>query len=220
MYTLKNRFNKTKRMIARREFSPSFVIVLLVAVAALGGGVNFVLSQGYLNTVQASNLSGIETILFLGYDATDDDTIIYHDGVLSNPQAYWHGNKSPDGIKRGERIGVYVQNSSVEKITFKEVRLGDTLFSFQDMRPNYKMTPYSMDSPLDAKEYTIVSNGNQNGPANTIKGNTPELGAGQKATIILELDQSIKIDRDMHFEITTKKGGVFVYTIISGQQQG
>jgi hypothetical protein len=68
-------------------------------------------------------LSGIETILFLGYDATDNDKIIYHDGIVSNSQAYWHGNKSSDGINQGERIGVYVQNNSAENITFKEVRL-------------------------------------------------------------------------------------------------
>jgi hypothetical protein len=88
------------------------------------------------------------------------------------------------------------------------------------MRPNYQMTPYSMDDPLNNREYTIVANGNQNAPADTIVGNKPELKTGQTATIILELDQSIKQDRDLHFEITTKNGNVFVYTIISGQQRG
>jgi len=68
-----------------------------------------------LNSVQASGFSGVATILFLGYDATDSDTIVYHDGLISNPQAYWHGNKSPDGINHGERIGVYVQNNSAKK---------------------------------------------------------------------------------------------------------
>ena len=47
-------------MIANREFSPGFVIVMLVIVAALGGGINFALTQGYMNSVQASGLSGIE----------------------------------------------------------------------------------------------------------------------------------------------------------------
>jgi len=207
-------------MIAKREFSPSFVIVMFVVLAGVGGGINFVLSQGYLTTVQASNLSGFESILYLGYDATDKDFIIYHDGIASNPQPYWHGDKSRDGINRGERIGVYVENNSAEKITIREVRLGDTIYTFQGMGPNYKMTPYSMDNPLDAREYTIVANGNHNAPANTIKTNIPELESGQKATIILELDQSIKIDRDMHFKIKTDKGGVFVYTIVTGQKSG
>jgi len=205
-------------MIARREFSPGIVLVLLVVVAALGGGINFVLSQGYLNSAQASYLSGVETILFLGYDATDSDTLVYHDGYLSNSQPYWHGNRSPDGIKSGERIGIYVQNNSIEKITFRDVRLGDIHYSFQDMRPHYKMTPYSLDAPLNNKEYTIVANGNLNAPADTIEERIPVLNPGQKATIILELDQSINKDRDMHFEITTEKGNVFVYTIISGQR--
>ena len=207
-------------MIARREFSPALVLVMLVTVAALGGGINLVLSHGYLNSAEASYLSGVETILLLGYDATDDDSIVYHDGLISNPQAYWHGNKSADGINHGERIGVYIQNSSAEKITFKYILLDGLNYSYQYMGPNFQMTPYSMDSPLNNGEYTIVTNGNHNAPANTIVEFSPELIPGQKATIILELDQSINNDRDMHFEITTNKGNVFVYTIISGQQNG
>jgi len=207
-------------MISNREFSSGFVIVMLVIVAALGGGINFALTQGYLNSVQASGLSGIETILFLGYDATDSDTIVYHDGLISNPQAYWHGNKSPDGINYGERIGVYVQNNSAKKITFSEISLADIVYSFQDMGPKYQMTPYSMDAPLNNKEYTIVIYGNHNSPADTIVGKIPELKPGQKATIILELEQTFNKNRDMNFKIITEEGGVFVYTVVSGQRSG
>ena len=207
-------------MITNREFSPSFVIAMLVIVAALGGGINFALTQGYLNSVQASGLSGIETILFLGYDATDSDTIVYHDGLISNSQAYWHGNKSPDGINHGERIGVYVQNNSAKKITFSEIILADISYSFQDMGPKYQMTPYSMDVPLNNKEYTIVINGNHNSPADTIVGKIPELEPGQRATIILELEQTFNKNRDIHFKIITGEGNIFVYTVISGQQSG
>ena len=207
-------------MIANREFSPGFVIVVLVIVAALGGGINFALTQGYLNSVQASNLSGIETILFLGYDATDSDTLVYHDNYLSNSQPYWHGNRSPDGINHGERIGVYVQNNSAKKITFSEISLAGIVYSFQDMGPKYQMTPYSMDAPLNNKEYTIVINGNLNTPADTIVGKIPELKPGQTATIILELEQTINKNRDMHFKIITEEGGIFVYTVVSGQRSG
>jgi len=205
-------------MIANREFSPGFVIVVLVIVAALGGGINFALTQGYLNSVQASNLSGIETILFLGYDATDSDVLVYHDDYLSNTQPYWHGNRSPDGINHGERIGVYVQNNSAKKITFSEISLAGIVYSFQDMGPKYQMTPYSMDAPLNNKEYTIVINGNLNAPADTIVGKIPELKPGQTATIILELEQTINKNRDMHFQIITEEGGIFVYTVVSGQR--
>ncbi len=207
-------------MIANREFSPGFVIVMLVIVAALGGGINFALTQGYMNSVQASGLSGIETILFLGYDATDSDTLVYHDDYLSNSQPYWHGNRSTDGINYGERIAVYVQNNSAKKITFSEISLANIVYSFQDMGPKYQMTPYSMDAPLNNKEYTIVINGNLNSPADTIVGKIPELKPGQKATIVLELEQTINKNRDMHFKIITEEGGIFVYTVVSGQRSG
>jgi len=207
-------------MIAKREFSPGFVIVVLVIVAALGGGINFALTHGYMNSVQASDLSGIETILFLGYDATDSDTLVYHDDYFSNSQPYWHGNRSPDGINHGERIGVYVQNNSVKKITFSEISLAGIVYSFQDMGPKYQMTPYSMDAPLNNKEYTIVINGNLNAPADTIVGKIPELKPGQTATIILELEQTINKNRDMHFKIITEEEGIFAYTVVSGQRSG
>ena len=207
-------------MIANLEFFPAIVIVMLVVVAALVGGINAALTQGYLNPVQASSLPGIETILFLGYDATDDDSIVYHDGFISNPQAYWHGNRSSDGINRGERIGVYVQNSSAEKITFKYIILDGIDYSYQYMGPSNQMTPYSMDAPLNNGEFTIVTNGNHNAPADTIVEGSPELIPGQKATIILELEQTINTDRDVDFRITTNKGGVFVYTISPGQRSG
>ncbi len=207
-------------MIANREFSPGFVIVMLVIVAALGGGINFALTQGYMNSVQASGLSGIETILFLGYDATDSDTLVYHDDYLSNSQPYWHGNRSPDGINYGERIAVYVQNNSAKKVIFSEISLANIVYSFQDMGPKYQMTPYSMDAPLNNKEYTIVINGNLNSPADTIVGKIPELKPGQKATIVLELEQTINKNRDMHFKIITEEGGIFVYTVVSGQRSG
>lgn len=206
-------------MIAKREFSSGFVLMVLVTIAALGGGINFALSQGHLNSVQASNLSGEETILFLGYDATDNDSIVYHDGIKSYSTSYWHGNKSPDGINIGERIGVYVHNSSTEKITLKEVKLNKIIYSYQEMSPTNQMTPYSVNTPLNQKQYTIVINGNQNSPADTLEGKTPELKPGQKATLVLELDQSIKIDRDMQFKITTAKGGVFVYGVTSGHER-
>jgi len=212
-YTLTILFKKTKRMIANIEFSPAIVMVMLVVVAALVGGINAAITQGYLNPVQASSLSGIETTLFLGYDATDGDTIIYHDGLISYPQDYWHGDQSLDGLNRGERIGVYVQNSSTEKITFKEIRLNGIFYSFQYMGPNFQMTPYSMDAPLNNGEFTIVINGNRDAPADTIKGEIPELKPGQKATIILQLEQTIIENKDMHFKIITEEGGVFVYTI-------
>jgi hypothetical protein len=188
-----------------------------VAIAVVGGTINFALSQQFFNSAQASGLSGIESILFLGYDATDKDNLIYHDGIMSNPVDNWHGNQMIDGLNPGERVAIYVQNNSVHKLSFQEISLAGSVYEFQNMSPNNKMTDFS-DNTLENGEYTIVKNGNPNAPADTISDISPNIQPGQVVTIILELDKKIKTDRDMQIRLTTTNGATFVYTALAGQQ--
>jgi len=197
--------------------APVIATLLLVAIAVVGGGINFALSQQFFNSAQASGLSGIESILFLGYDATDKDSLTYHDGILSNPVDNWHGNQMIDGLNPGERVAIYIQNNSVHKLSFQEIRVAGSVYEFQNMNPNNKMTDYSANT-LENGEYTIVKNGNLNAPADTISDISPIIQPGQAVTIIFELDKKIKIDRDMQIRLTTNNGATFVYTALAGQQ--
>jgi flagellin-like protein len=215
--TLNPSIKKIKLINSKKAVAPVIATLLLVAVAVVGGGINFTLSQQFFNSAQASGLSGIEYILFLGYDATDGDSLTYHDGLVSNPIDDWHGNQMVDGLKQGERIAIFVQNHSVHKVSFQELRLAGSVYDYQPMSPSYKMTSY-LDNTLESGEYTIVKNGNTNAPADTISDPSPTIQPGQTVTIILELDKNIKIDRDMQFRIITTNGGAFVYTVLSGQQ--
>ncbi len=178
---------------------------------------NFVFTQQYFNSAQASGLSGIESMVFVGYDATDKDSLIYHDGIISNPVANWHGDQISDGLDKGERIAIYIQNNGVKRMTLQEVRIAGSVYEFQDMGPANKMTAYSA-NVLESGEYTIVKNGNKNAPADTISGNTPVLQSGQHVTIVLELDKNFNNGRDMQIRLTTGNGGIWVYAAMVGQQ--
>ena len=196
---------------------PVIATLLLVAVAVVGGTINFVFTQQYFNSAQASGLSGIESMVFVGYDATDKDSLIYHDGIISNPVADWHGDQISTGLDKGERIAIYIQNNGIKRMILQEVRIAGIVYEFQDMGPANKMTAYS-GNVLESGEYTIVKNGNKNAPADTISGNTPILQPGQHVTVVLELDKNFNNGRDMQIRLTTSNGGIWVYTAMVGQQ--
>ncbi len=202
---------------SKKAVAPVIATLLLVAVAVVGGTMNFVFTQQYFNSAQASGLAGIESMVFIGYDATDKDSLIYHDGIISNPVANWHGDQISSGLDQGERIAIYIQNNGIKKMVLQEVRIAGSVYEFQDMGPANKMTAYSA-NVLESGEYTIVKNGNKNAPADTISGNTPELQSGQHVTIVLELDKNFNIGRDMQIRLTTGNGGIWVYTAMVGQQ--
>ncbi|MFB5604580.1 MAG: archaellin/type IV pilin N-terminal domain-containing protein, partial [Candidatus Nitrosomaritimum aestuariumsis] len=54
-------FKINKLFNSRKGTSPIIATLLLVAIAVVGGVVNFTMSQEYFNTAQASGLSGIES---------------------------------------------------------------------------------------------------------------------------------------------------------------
>ena len=213
---MKSSFLIFKKIKSKKAVSPIIATLLLVAVAVVGSTINFTLSQQYFNLAQASGLYGIESVVFLGYDATDSDKLIYHDGIESNPIDNWHGNNISDGLMQGERIAVYIQNNSVEEITFQQVRLAGTIYFFQNLNSDGKMTPFTSDV-LERGDYTIVLNGNLNAPADVITGSSPSLQPGQQATLVLELDENFQLGRDMQLKILTNNDNAFVYTVMSGE---
>lgn len=213
---MKFSFLHFKKINSKKAVSPVIATLLLVAVAVVGSAINFGFSQQYFNLAQASGLYGVESIVFLGYDASDTDHLTYHDGISSNPVSDWHGNQISDGLNRGERIAIYLQNNSVEQITLAQIRLAGNIYSYQSLGSDNKMTPYTSSVLLEGG-YTIVKNGNPGGPADIISAASPTLQPGQLATIVIELDENYQLGRDMQFKIITGKNNAFVYTVASGQ---
>ena len=219
------------RMTSRRAVAPVIATLLLVAIAVVGGSIIFVFSQGFFSSAQISGSPQIESIKILGYDATDGGVMQYHDGVLSNGTST-SGPATSDGLNTGEYIGVYVKNDSVNKVTFSEIRLAGTVYTYDEMAqgtitalPN-SLAPLCVaanDNFLNCEEYTIVIQGfdavaNVNGVL--IDTAAPELQPGQELTVIMALEKDVKTGRDMQFKLTTAAGAVFVSTVNSGQQSG
>ena len=213
----------------RRAVAPIIATLLLVAIAVVGGSIIFVFSQGFFATAQISDSPQIESIKILGYDATDGESIQFHDGFSSNATSL-AGATASDGLLAGEYIGIYVKNDSVNKITFSEIRFAGIVYAYvelDDGSPPTALLPYTaggacaLSADLDCTEYTLVTQGIDGTTQGVlIDTSAPELQPGQEVTIIMSLDKDVKTGRDMQFKLTTAKGAVFVSTVLSGQQNG
>ena len=216
----------TNKMTSRRAVAPVIATLLLVAIAVVGGSIIFVFSQGFFSSAQVSGSPNIESIKILGYDATDGDSIQFHDGVRSTT-AELGGNTTSDGLNASDYVAVYLKNDSVNKITISEIRVAGDIYAYVDFEGD--PLPVSalacqdpqVDADLDCGEYTIVSLGDDGTDEGvTIDSSAPSLEPGQQATLVFALEKDVKSGRDLQFKLSTSSGAVFVGTVNSGQQSG
>ncbi len=195
----------------RRAVAPVIATLLMVAIAVVGGTIIFVFSQGFFSSSQISGVPTIEAIKVLGYDARDAATLTAHDGVAMTPA---DSAGVVDGAKSaGERIAVYLKNDSVQKITVAELSFAGQTYAFNGTA-----------SSLDVYTGGNIQQGGfailESTPDVLVQASAGEIRAGQVATLILDLDQNIKIGRDSQFKLTTTNGAVIVHTVNIGQQSG
>lgn len=211
------------QLTSRRAVAPVIATLLLVAIAVVGGSIVFVFSQGFFSSAQISGAPTIESLRFTGYDATDGAVLEIHDGVDSGVA---QGSAANDGLLAGERIAVYLQNNSVQKVTLSEVRFAGTEYTFVagPAAPLNQIDGFGSAGILDsaAASYMIAtaSNGGAGSPADVLDTTSAELQPGEQVTIILQLEDNVKVGRDAQFKIGTANGAVFVGTVIAGQQTG
>ncbi len=213
------------KLTSRRAVAPVIATLLLVAIAVVGGSIVFVFSQGFFSSAQISGAPQIESLRIAGYDATDGDILQIHDGI---GMGVAQGDIIPDGLLAGDRIAIYLQNNSVQKVTLGEIRFAGTVY-------NYVSSASGLVDAWDAVPaigvlagstagYMIStdSNGTILAPtaATALSASSAEIQPGQQVTIILQLDENVKIGRDAQFKLTTANGAVFVGTVIAGQQTG
>jgi flagellin-like protein len=202
-------------LTSRRAVAPVIATLLLVAIAVVGGSIIFVFSQGFFSSAQISGSPNIESIKILGYDATDGEDMIFHDGQRSNTPSLT-GDSVSDGLLQNEYVGVYLKNDSVNKITVGELRIAGSLYKYVDIGGG--PLPVFNGTTLTNGTYTIVQEGGDQGT--TIDSSAPSLEPGQQATLVFALEKDVKTGRDLQFKLQTASGSVFVGTINSGQQSG
>jgi len=211
---------KNQKMTSRRAVAPVIATLLLVAIAVVGGSIIFVFSQGFFSSAQVSGAPQIESIEIVGYDASDVITLTIHDGTLSQGNGTavpWDGLALPpgEGLLQSERVAVYLQNQSAQRVTLEEIRLAGNVYQ------------YSVGSgalgPIDDfadGEYEIILQGDIPNEAITLDTDVPIMEAGEEVTIMMQLSATMSPGRDAQFKIETANGAVFVGTIIAGQQSG
>jgi flagellin-like protein len=200
-----------QKMTSRRAVAPIIATLLLVAIAVVGGSIIFVFSQGFFSAAQVSGSPNIESLKFTGYDAADGAVLTLHDNGNSTTPTGIAGN----GLIAGEKIGVYVQNNSVQKVTLNEVRFAGAVYTFQS-----GATDASLVLDTTQGKFMVATKSNTGAAATTVATTSAEIQPGQQATVILELADNIKVGRDAQFKMITGNGAVFVGTVIVGQTSG
>ncbi len=214
------------KLTSRRAVAPVIATLLLVAIAVVGGSIVFVFSQGFFSSAQISGAPQIESLKISGYDASDGDILQLHDGFASGIA---QGNSTSDGLIAGDRVTVYIQNNSVQKVTLGEIRFAGTVYSFVTDGGSGLIDVWNGAGTLatagsGGPSYMLITNSNgpqgAETPATVLSASTGEIQPGQQISIILELDDNVKVGRDAQFKLSTTNGAVFVATVIAGQQTG
>jgi len=210
-------FTSKSRLTSRKAVAPVIATVLLVAIAVVGGGVIFAFSEESKTYLHISNSPQVTSIEITGFDARDTSLLILHDGVKVNNSTSSgdFDGQTLNGLQKGERIAVYVQNNSVSAVYFSEVRFAGSELVFV---PGGTLTAYSTDF-MNPGEFVVATEGTT-GIANLLSSGMAELQPGQEVTFLIELENNIPIKRDTSFKIVTTNGAAFVGTIYLGQQMG
>ena len=210
------------KLTSRRAVAPVIATLLLVAIAVVGGSIVFVFSQGFFSSAQISGAPQIESLRIVGYDATDGLVLQIHDGLESGVA---QGLAVNDGLIVGDRIAVYIQNNSVQKVTLSEIRFAGTVYTFVP-GPTQLIDAVGSLGALDASIAGYVIATSSNGlagaetPATVLDTTSAEIQPGAQVSLIIQLDENVKVGRDAQFKLTTTNGAVFVGTVIAGQQTG
>ena len=195
-----------------RAVAPVIATLLMVAIAVVGGTIIFVFSQGFFSSSQISGTPQIEAMEIVGYDATDSTALEGHEGTTMLAAS---GGVSDNSKTAGERIAVYFKNDSVQKITIAELRFSGQLYNMTTAVTTLD-TAVLAAAPVQG-QFVIWNNPSINGILNS---NVGELQPGETASIVLGLEQNIKIGRDSQFQLKTTNGNIIVGTVNVGQKSG
>jgi len=179
----------------------------MVAIAVVGGTIIFVFSQGFFNQAQVSGTPTIESVKILGYDARDVQFLEAHNGITLTADG---SDPTNQGKNVGEYVIVYVKNDSVGQLLFSEIRLGGTVYTYDN--PGLIPDPFL---PTESGQYYVLANA-----TSSIASQAGLAEPGQTIGILFELADNYPTGRDTQFKLSTTNGAVFVGTVVMGQNTG
>ena len=186
---------------------------MLIAISVVGGTLVFAVSENYQDHLAINNSYQIITLKITGFDARDISVLNLHDNLKVNNSVN-PGNfdgQTNNGLLKGERVAVYVQNNSISKVYFDEVRFAGNQYTFVSGDP---LTAYDT-SFMNPGEFVIATKGTTGIP-NLASSGIASLQPGQEATFLMELQTDLKKTRDTQFRITATTGEIFVGSILLG----
>jgi len=219
----KNKSRDSKNF-PRRGVAPVIATLLLVAIAVVGGSIIFVFAQGFFSDSQVSGTPKIELIKIVGYDARDVEQVKAHDGIEIITK-----NKDCCGIADGlinadERIAIYLQNNSVEKLWFSEIRISGVVYDFTTyttIPPPFGIGGWDQANTKPQQgEYVLLLGHDGRVDGDLLQFPAPSMRPGERLTLLVDIDKKYNLPRDAQFKLTTANGNVFVSTIIMGQSSG
>jgi len=208
------KFENTLKLVKSSEsraVSPVIGNILLISIAVIGGTTIFLYSQSFVSHAQVSGKPIIESIRFFGYDARDAGSLIIHDGAMTPPNT---GGSSPNQKKEAdERVAVYVQNNSLQKVIIAELMFAGKVYNYTGT--SFTLDEYDGDSPGIGEFTVLITASNL-----LLVSGDAEIQGGQLVTIVIDLQDSIKIGRDTQVRLETTHGTVWLTTIKIGEQFG
>ena len=206
--------NKNK-ISPRRAVAPVIATLLLVAIAVVGGSIIFVFAQGYISETQISGSPNVELIKIFGYDGRDVDKLYLHDGneiLANNCCGIADGQKNFD-----ERIAIYLQNNSAQPVVISELLFAGNVYSFVPQTKIGEWNKIGDGHKPHPNEYIIVNGHKEGNNYYTVEEPYAVIQSGELVTVLLDLGDNKKMNRDLQIKITTTTGSVFVSTIVIGQ---
>ncbi len=204
---------------SRKAVAPVIATLLLVAIAVVGGSIVLIFSQGFFSSAQVSSIPQIDSLSIIGYDAADNEHRQLHNGLLTDNQALPSitDGEVDNTLSIGERVAIYVTNKGGGEVTIDQIRFAGAVYSYTTMEV---LESYDADAQIQNQEYTIIDKVEDGQIAQVSQFVIPTIPPGQTVSLLLELEQNVKIGRDLQIKITTAGGADFLGTVKAGQQRG
>jgi len=192
---------KCQGLHAHQAVAPIIATLLLIAIAVVGGTIISLYSNELFISAQISGYPSIELVQILGHDTRDGSLIAdYYEQYL----ALYSGGLADGKKSAGERVSVFVQNHGINDFVINEIRFAGTVYTFT---PNVDTLGWYFFNTAPARgEYVILLDD----PDVLLDSSIGIIGPGQTVTLIIGLEDNIKMGRNAQIKITSTNGAVFL----------